>query len=102
MYVRAWLRCHVAWIEPTQGLGALSLDFGVSPTRNLNVVVDDLLVVLVGVQGDVVPEGNGVAILLKPDAPILECVSHGMYETTCQWLLTNVFRAPTSLRLTES
>lgn len=57
--------------DGVEGLVTLGLDLGVGPARDLGVVVNDGLVVGVGVQGDVMPEGDGIAVLFEPDTPIL-------------------------------
>lgn len=57
--------------DGVQGFLAANLNLGVFPARNLDDKVDNLLIVLVRVQGDVVPEGDGMAVFLEPYAPIL-------------------------------
>jgi hypothetical protein len=55
----------------TQRLVALRLNFSVGPAGDFDVEADDLGFGLVGVERDVVPEGDGLAVLLKPDTPVL-------------------------------
>ena len=55
----------------TQRLVAIGLNLGVGPSRNLNIVIDDAGVATEGVKRDVVPPGDRVAVLLKPDTPVL-------------------------------
>jgi hypothetical protein len=55
----------------TQRLVALGLNLGVGPSRNLNVVIDDAGVATEGVERDVVPPRDRVAVLLEPDTPVL-------------------------------
>lgn len=80
--------------DGVQRLIALGLDLGVGPTGDLGVVVDDALVLGVGVEGDIVPEGDGVAVLLEPDAPILDWSAQ--YPRREGDIHTMVFLAPTS------
>lgn len=87
--------------DGVQGLLAADLDLAVLPARDLDDKVDDLLVARVRVQRDVMPEGDGLAVLLEPDAPVLGA---------CQWrgldgggrARTRVLGAPTVLRLRAS
>lgn len=55
----------------TEGLAALGLDLAVSPSRDLDDVAHDAVVALLGVQGNIVPEGDGLAILFQPHTPFL-------------------------------
>lgn len=59
----------------THRLIALSLDLAICPSRNFDVKVDNVVLLLVGIKRDVMPEGDDFAILLEPDAPILLAVS---------------------------
>lgn len=47
------------------------LDLAVCPAWDLDDKIDDLLVGAFGVEGDVVPEGDRLAVFLEPDAPFL-------------------------------
>lgn len=47
------------------------LDLAVCPAWDLDDKVDDLLVGVFGIEGDVVPEGDRLAVFLEPDAPFL-------------------------------
>jgi hypothetical protein len=53
-----------------QSLFALDLDLAICPAWNLNHSVDDGRVVLVRVEGNVVPEGDGVALVQQPNSPV--------------------------------
>jgi len=53
-----------------QRLATLELDLAVCPAWNFNYSIDDGRIVFVRVQGDVVPEGDGVAFVQEPDSPV--------------------------------
>lgn len=53
-----------------QRLFALDLDFPICPARDFDNGIDDGGVVLVGVERDVVPEGDGVTFVKQPDSPV--------------------------------
>lgn len=59
----------------TKRLAALGLDLAISPSRNLDDVAHDAVVALLGVQGNIVPEGDGLAILFQPHTPFLLIVN---------------------------
>lgn len=62
----------MCWTEASGRAAAAYLLLGVGPARNLNDHVQDGLL-LVGVEGDVVEGGDGLAILLDEDT-VLEGV----------------------------
>lgn len=53
-----------------QRLFALNLNLAIRPARDLNHSIDDGGVVLVGVERDIVPEGDRVALVQQPDSPV--------------------------------
>lgn len=53
-----------------QRLFALDLDFPICPARDFDNGIDDGGVVLVRVQRNVMPEGDGVAFVKQPDSPV--------------------------------
>ena len=55
----------------TQRLITFDLNLAISPARDLDDEVDDAVVQWVGVERDVVPEGDGVSVLLEVDSPVL-------------------------------
>lgn len=59
----------------TEGLAALGLDLAISPSRDLDNVAHDAVVALLRVQGNIVPEGDGLAILFQPHTPFLLIVN---------------------------
>lgn len=60
--------------DRVEGFLTVNFDLAVLPARNLDDEVDDILVAFVWVEGDVMPERDGIAVLLKPNAPFLvEC-----------------------------
>jgi hypothetical protein len=63
--------------DRVQGLVALDFDLAVCPAGDFDDEVDYLFVGFVGVEGDVVPEGDGGAVLFEPDAPFLDILSIG-------------------------
>lgn len=59
----------------THRLVALSFDLAICPSRNFDVKVDNVVLLLVGIKRNVVPERDDFAILLEPNAPILLTIS---------------------------
>lgn len=59
----------------TERLAALGLDLAVGPSRDLDDVAHDAAVAPFGVQGNIVPEGDGLTILFQPHTPFLSAVS---------------------------
>lgn len=59
----------------THRLVALSLNLAICPSRNFDIKIDNVVLLLVGIKRNVVPEGNDFTILLEPDAPILFTIS---------------------------
>lgn len=88
-------------VRLTQRLLSPDLDLGVLPLRHLDDKVDNALIILVGVQRDIVPERDRVAAFLEPYSPVLSggvsCSIGSAREPRV--VRTRVFRAPTVLKL---
>ena len=55
----------------THWFSALDLNLAIGPTRDLDDHVDDAVIARDGENGDIVPKGDDLAVLLKPDSPVL-------------------------------
>lgn len=85
------------WVE---WLWTADLDLAVCAAGDLDDEIDDLLVAVLGVERDVVPEGDWFAVVLEPDSPFLRVLEG---TRSCQGsIYTRVFGAPTVLRLRAS
>lgn len=61
-------------VEHTQWLLALDFNLAIGPSRDFHHHVDDLVVLLVGVYRDIVPERDGLPVTQKPEPPVLDPV----------------------------
>lgn len=76
VYSGSAIGSSVNWLRRlTERLAALGLDLAVSPSRDLDDVAHDAVVALLGVQGNIVPKGDRLAILFQPHTPFLLIVN---------------------------
>lgn len=59
----------------THRLVAFSLDLAICPSRDFDIEIDNVVLLLVGIKRNIVPERDNFTILLEPDAPILLTIS---------------------------
>lgn len=88
----SWCIVSIVMKDGVQGLVALDLNLTVCPTRNLNDEVDNGLIFFVGIERDVMPWRDGIAVQFQPHTPVLRTVRKRMISSRVNVLMYCDFR----------